>query len=145
MGYNDYRYVNSSSGYGMNHSRSSYYTSPRREFKTFFILGYIFGIINIYFSIKSSIYPLYKEPLFLFWLTLSLTIARLCLTVSIYLLFSFTIHESITLFKFIFSPFFIFFNTILADVIRCLAEFIIIICCILWRYIVFFWNRSYSM
>ena len=51
MGYNDYRYVNSSSGYGMNHGRSSYYTSPRREFKTFFILGYIFGIINIFVAI----------------------------------------------------------------------------------------------
>ena len=51
MGYNDYRNVCDSSGYGMNHSRSSGYTSPRREFKTFFILGYIFGIINIFIAI----------------------------------------------------------------------------------------------
>ena len=51
MGFNDYRYVSTSSGYGMNHGRSTYYTSPRREFKIFFILGYIFGIINIFIAI----------------------------------------------------------------------------------------------
>ena len=51
MGCHDYRYISGSSGYGINHSRSFNYTSPRREFKTFFILGYIFGIFNIFVAI----------------------------------------------------------------------------------------------
>lgn len=44
----EYRWVNESSGHGIHYSRNTSYTSPRREFKTRFILGYIFGICIIF-------------------------------------------------------------------------------------------------
>lgn len=45
---NEYRWVNESSGYGRHYSRDRIYTSPRREFKIRFIIGYIFGLFTLF-------------------------------------------------------------------------------------------------
>ena len=48
MGDYDYRWVTVSSGYGRHYSRSTVHTSPRKVFKSCYIVGYIFGLIMIF-------------------------------------------------------------------------------------------------